>query len=206
MEGRDGGHARMMGSGTPERTNRIDRGDCGPAATSSDCGERRGKGERRGEMMKHAAELIFHRIEAAIQRFNKIADRIDSRITKIKSQGTDTSGAEADVLAARAKTKEAQDDLDAAKALVISASVSADASTTISTDAGKPVREQLEKAREALMDAAKNLEAAVAALKGLGNGGEGMHDGTSSPKVPGMMRTRDHMSTGTPDGHPDGTL
>ncbi len=203
MEGRDSERMRMMGSGTPER---MGRGDCGPAASSSDCGDKRGKGERRGEMLRHAAELIFHRVEAAIGRFNKLADRIDSRITKQKGQGTDTSVAEADVAAARAKTKEAQDALDAAKALVVSAGVSADASTTVSTDAGKPVREQLEKAKQALTEAAKDLEAAVTALKGQGNGGEGMHDGTSSPKMPGMMRTRDHESTSTANGNPDGTL
>ena len=93
-------------------------------------------------------------------------------------------------------------------ALPICARVNADATTTLSIgiDAGKPVREQLEKAKQALEDAAKNLGDAVQALKSMRNKGEDMHSGTSSPKLPGMMRTRDHMSTGTPDGHTDGAL
>ncbi len=201
MEGRDRERLRMMGSGTPLR-----RDDCSKASSSSNCVFGHEKGEHRGEMLKHAAEIIFHRIEAAIKRFNKIGDRIDSRITKQKAQGIDTSAAESSVSAARAKTKEAQEALDSAKALVASARVNADATTTVSIDAGKPVREQLQKAKQALEGAAQDLGNAVQALKGLRNEGEDMHSGTSSAKLPGMMRTRDYMSTGTPDGHPDGSL
>ena len=201
MERRDGERLRMMGSGTPMR-----RDDCSKASSSSNCAFGHKRGEHRGEMLKHAAEVVFHRIEAAIKRFNKIAERIDSRITKQQAQGTDTSAAESSVAAARAKTKEAQEALDSAKALVVSARVNADATTTLSIDAGNPVREQLEKAKQALEDAAKNLSDAVQALKSMRNKGEDIHSGTSSPKLPGMMRTRDHMSTGTPDGHTDGAL
>ena len=196
MEGRDNARMRMMGSGTPEK---FGRGDCGPKASSSDCGDKREKGERLGEMLKRAAEVMFHRINAAIERFTKLADRIDSRVAKLKAGGTDTSIAEGEVAAARVKLKEAQDALDAAKVIVVNASVSADASSTMTTDSGKPVREQLEKAKKALIEAAKDLQGAVAALRGLGKGGEGMN-GTSSQKMPGMMRVRDNMSTGTPDG------
>ena len=202
---RDDERLRMMGSGTPEG---VHQNDCiGDASGKTDCSSQPllRKGEHHGEILKHAAGVVFHRIEAAIKRFNKIADRIDSRIAKQKAQGTDTSAAEASAGGARAKTKEAQEDLDAAKALVISAGVNAGASTTTSIDAGKPVREQLEKAKQALEGAAKDLGDAVQALKGLRNEGGDMHSGTGSPKLPSMMRSRDHVSTGTSDGHPDGT-
>ena len=204
MEGRDNDRMRMMGSGTPER---MGRGDCMKDASSSDCKDKHDKGERRGEMMKRAAEVVFNRIDAAIKRFNKIADRIDSRIAKLNGEGTETSAAEADVAAARAKTKEAQDALDAARTLVVTPSVTTDASSTALVDAGKPVREQLEKAKQALMAAAKDLQTTIMLLKGeKKDGDEGMHDGTSSPKMPSMMRTKDHMPTGTPSGATDGAL
>ena len=204
MEGRDNDRMRMMGSGTPER---MGRGDCMKDASSSDCEDKHGKGEHRGEMMKHAAEVVFNRINAAIKRFNKIADRIDSRIARLKGEGTDTSAVEVNVAAARAKTREAQDALNVARALVVTASVTADASSTVGVDAGKPVREQLEKAKQALMSAAKDLQAAIMLLKGeKKDGDEGMHNGTSSPKMPSMMRTKDHMPTSTHDGATDGSL
>ena len=204
MGQRDADRMRMMGSDTPER--RGNRG-CGDDASSTDCGMRERMAERKGDALKHVAGVVVFRFEAAIKRFTILADRIDSRVSRLKKQGVDTTQIEADVTLARSKIEEAQDNLAAARALVSTAAANSDASSTISVDAGKPVRDQLEKSKQALIEAAKALGDAVRLLKAAsGTGSEDNMHGTTSPKLPGMMRMRDQMGSGTPDGHPDGSM
>lgn len=112
---------------------------------------------------------MITRLKAAVERFTKIADRIDSRILKLKGNGVDTSKAESNVAIARTKITEATAAVAAAEASITSAVASANASETSSTtapvDSGKPVREALQKARAAVEEAHKALVNAVESLR-----------------------------------------
>jgi hypothetical protein len=106
-------------------------------------------------------------MNAAIDRITKLADRIDSRILKLKEKNIDTSKAEASIAIARTKIVEAKAAVALAKSAVEGALLNADvsASSTAAVNAGKPVREALEKARVAVVAAHKALVGATEALK-----------------------------------------
>ena len=142
------------------------------SSTRENIEERRGEmrtrmQERRSDILKREAAQVIKRMHAAIDRFTKIADRIDSRITKMKEKGVDTGKAEASVAIARTKITEATAAVANAEASIASAADNADASasTTASSDAGKPVREALQKARVAVEAARKALVEAVESLR-----------------------------------------
>ncbi len=123
--------------------------------------------ERRGEILKRMAHQMVERMNAAIERLSKLADRVDSRIAKLKQKGVDTGKAEASIVIARTKIADAKAAVVVAVSAVEGASVQADASASSTTvvDAGKPVREALEKARIAVVAAHKALVDAIEALK-----------------------------------------
>lgn len=167
MEDRDDMRTKMMGSST-ER-------DCiGDSSGKTDCvGKKRGEEmrgkmmERRSEILKRMANQMLGRMNAAIERITKLADRIDSRILKLKGKSIDTSKAEASIVIARTKIGDAKAAVVLAQSAVAGALINADtsASSTTSVDAGKPVREALEKARVAVVAAHKALIDAIEALK-----------------------------------------
>jgi hypothetical protein len=59
--------------------------------------------ERRQENIKRLADVMFDRFDAAVDRLKKLADRIDSRLTKLASAGVDVSAYRTMLADARAK-------------------------------------------------------------------------------------------------------
>jgi hypothetical protein len=175
----------MAASGTrplpPELEKRLDERDLERGGTTTASGTRmmNGRGEeqrniqrqkmeeRKGEILKRMANQMIGRMKAAIDRLSKLADRVDSRIAKLKSKGVDTTVAEANIAIARTKIAAATSAVSAAESAVLGAAAQADviASSTVPSDPGKPVREALEKARLAVVDAHKALVDAVESLK-----------------------------------------
>ncbi|OGZ06250.1 MAG: hypothetical protein A2845_00385 [Candidatus Lloydbacteria bacterium RIFCSPHIGHO2_01_FULL_49_22] len=157
MEERD----RLIGSGTPplgERKERIDE-------RRQEMNDR--KEERRSEILKRMARQMIGRMNAAIERIEKLADRVDSRIAKLIEKGVDTTSATANVAITRTKITEARAAVAKAEASILGAATQADAMTgsTTPSDAGKPVREALEEARIAVVAAHKALVVAIVSLK-----------------------------------------
>lgn len=126
--------------------------------------------ERRSEILKRIAEMMIHRMEAAIDRMGKIATRIDSRIAKLKERGVNTTASEALLATAREKLTLAKTALVNAKAAMGTALVVADVDANgdgkpDKVDPGKTVREFLTTARDAVKDAHKALVETVKSLK-----------------------------------------
>lgn len=125
--------------------------------------------EKRSEILKrHATNMVRH-MRAAIGRISKLADRMDSRIAKMKERGVDTSKPEANIAIARTKITEASAAVKLAEDAIAGAVIAADAnaSSTVSADPGKAVREALNKAKEAIFAAHKALVEAIKSLKGI---------------------------------------
>lgn len=183
---------RVMASGTPPLPKELEermkereqKRDCisqtGASSTTTDCiregmenrEERRAEArermeEKRSEILKHLSEQMFKRMEAAIERYTKLSDRVDSRIQKLKEKGVDTTKSESLIAITRTKIAEAKTAVEAAKQEVEGAATLADnsASSTKPIDAGKRVRENLEKARLAITAAHKALVSAIESLK-----------------------------------------
>lgn len=124
--------------------------------------------ERRGEMLKRMSTQMITRMKAAIERFTKLSDRVDSRIAKLKEKGVSTATAEANIAIVRTKILEAKAAVSLAEASIASAVTVAnagEASSSTPVDAGKPVRDALQKARTAVVDAHKALVTALTSLK-----------------------------------------
>ena len=214
MDDRDGMREKMMrnGSSTEGMRERMMRSGSSTDDKRGEMGEKM-KGHR-GEILKNIADTMIKRMQAAIARLEKLADRIDSRIAKLKEGGTDTSDAESKITIARAKISDASAAVTNAEAVLGSAIANADqtASSSQPTDAGKPVREALGKAKDALMSAHKALIDAITSLSAAGGGLGGEkndkeHMGSGTPKMPGgMMRTKDHPMPTSTNGTPDGSL
>ncbi|OGZ08610.1 MAG: hypothetical protein A2942_00115 [Candidatus Lloydbacteria bacterium RIFCSPLOWO2_01_FULL_50_20] len=124
--------------------------------------------EKRGELLKRFAELMVKRMTAAIDRLTKLADRLDSRIAKEKARGVNTSAAEANIALARTKLADARAAVADAKAAILAIIDPLDdsLSNTKPGDAGKLVREELRKAKDAVFAAHKALVQAIVSLKG----------------------------------------
>lgn len=160
--------------------NREEMRDCIGGGSTTDCAgtamenrearqseARERMEEKRSEILKRMSEQMFKRMEAAIERLSKLSDRVDSRIQKLKEQGVDTTKSEGLIKTTRTKISEAKAAVEAAKQEVGEAASIADtsASSTKPVDAGKPVRENLEKARVAVTAAHKALVSAIESLK-----------------------------------------
>lgn len=151
MQERDVMHEKLVGSSTEHR------------------GEmRQNITKERVELFSHFSATIIARMDAAINRLKKIADRLDSRITKEKARGVDTTKAEASVAIARVKMADAETAVTLAANIVSSTTVSIDLNSTTArpSDIGKPVRETLAKARESIFAAHKALVDAIVSLSG----------------------------------------
>jgi hypothetical protein len=149
--------------------------------------------ERRGEILKRITNQMILRMNAAIERLTKLADRIDSRIVKLKEKGVDTAKAEANIAIARTKIAAAKAAVAAAGNGVESASIQADASasSTKPSDPGRTVREALTQARTAVFAAHKAIVDALTSLKV--GAGVGM-------KATSTMSTGHDRSTATTSG------
>lgn len=125
--------------------------------------------ERRSEILKRNAMRMVAHMNAAIGRLSKLADRVDSRIIKMKEHGADTTKAEANIALTRTKIAEASAAVKLAEDSIAGAALSADvtASSTSPSDPGKMVREALNKAKEAVFAAHKALVEAIKSLKGI---------------------------------------
>lgn len=124
--------------------------------------------KQRIEIYQRFAATMITRMQAAIDRMKKLADRLDSRITKEKERGVDTTKAEASLAIARVKIADAQAAITVATTTVSAESTyaSVSASTTKPSDIGKPVREALNKAKDAVFAAHKALVDAISSLTG----------------------------------------
>ncbi len=152
MQERDAMHAKLVGSSTERR------------------GEtRQNMTKERIEIFSHFTKTIIGRMSAAINRLKKIADRLDSRIAKEKARGVDTTKAEANIAIARVKIADAETAVTLAANIVSSATANIDltSTTTKPSDIGKPVREALAKAREAVFAAHKALVDSISSLTGV---------------------------------------
>ena len=122
---------------------------------------------RRAEILHSLTTLMVKRLNAAIERELKLADRIDSRIAKLKENQIVTTEAEAKILLARTKISEAKVAVAAAEAKIaeIVAAANTSAVAAAEADFGKPVRDEMNKAKEAIFAAHKALVDAVVSLK-----------------------------------------
>lgn len=151
MQERDAMHTKLVGSSTEGKE------------------EARQNKKERTEIFTHFSTTMIGRMNAAINRLKKIADRLDSRIAKEKARGVDTTKAEANIAIARVKIADAETAVTLAANIVSSAKASVDLSSTTTkpSDVSKPVREALAKAREAVFAAHKALVEAIASLTGV---------------------------------------
>lgn len=160
---------RMLGTSTPK--------SCLSGASSTDCAEGREKGatgmrermgEHRGDIFKHSGEMILKRMHAALDRFTKLADRMDSRITKLHAAGSDTDSAAAALLLARTKISVAHTTITDAETAInmVAANLSAGTSTSPSESEKKPAKDALEKARQAILVAGQALHDVMPLLSG----------------------------------------
>jgi hypothetical protein len=200
---------RIMGTGTPR--------DCISVGSTTDCmrvresklGEIRERmGEHRGEVFKHAGEMILKRMHAAIERFTKLADRIDSRISKLRSSGLDTSAAEASLMTARSKIALATKSVADAEAAVklTAANLSNGTSTSPSEEEKKPAKDALEKARQAILVATKSLNDVIPLLSGKHNDNDDRATSTMATgtlKIPEVLRAKEGRMPTTTTGRPN---
>jgi len=127
--------------------------------------------ERTVSRIKHVFANILNRFNAALARLDKIAQRIATRIDKLKAKGVDTSAAEAALLRAEQK--------GSAAALAI-----ANAKTQIAAiDTSLPVKDAVHSAINSVRDAKKALKdyhkALVEAIRQL-KAANALREGTES--------------------------
>lgn len=185
-------HEKIMGSST--------RGERSAAREQT--------GEHRAEIFKHTGAMMLKRMHAAIDRFAKLADRIDSRIKKMKAGGTDTSLAEAALLGARTNITVALKAVTEAESAIntVADNMNQGSSTPLSSDEKKPAKDALEKARKAILAAQQSLNDLIPLLTGKQNHTREEATASGTPAVPKMMRTKDSSMPTTTTNHPDGTL
>lgn len=123
--------------------------------------------ERRSEALRTMATVLMGRLNAVIERQGTLADRIDSRIAKLKTQGVVTTEAEANVASARIKIAEAVTAVASAGARIESslAAVDETLNTLSRQDAMKDVRDAMRVAKDALTASHRALVDAVVSLK-----------------------------------------
>jgi len=138
----------------------------GTTTGTSTMGERRAErmeklSAQRKEIIKRQAEMMFQRIEAAIERLKKLGDRIGERIVKLKEKGINTTKAESLLASARTEITNAETHLGMAK----TAAQGAIESET-PKEAFAAVRTHVEQARDAAKKAHRTLVDSIVALKG----------------------------------------
>jgi chromosome segregation ATPase len=121
------------------------------------------------ERVRKEFEMMTKRFNAAIERLDRLGDRIDSRIAKIKAAGKDTTDAEKSVSDARAKIEQAKLDIAKLPGLInqVLTTSSSTASTTPPTGQFKEVRNLADTIRQELKDAHKLFNDAIRKIRGL---------------------------------------
>ncbi len=182
IERREERRERMINSSTSQKCITGDDGQTKCLGDDRKEEMREKMTEKRGEILKRMSEKAIERMEAAIERLTKLTERLNSRITKLKEKGVDTTTAEAKIIIAKSKLTDAKTAVENAKGLVATAILNANSATSTNQgDHGKPIREALAKAKEAIMNAHKALVEAVASLQASGKErGEPRNGGTGS--------------------------
>jgi hypothetical protein len=165
-------------------------------------------GKERDAQMKEFARKTLLRLRAATDRLSKLADRVDSRILKQKQSGSDTSRAEQAAVDAHAKVEKAKLAITEAESLFTDyvppqhsdSSASGTQMRQPGTGQPSPLRDAFKKADQALRDAQKSLNDAVAALRPKT---DGTHIGSSTeeqrpPKPTGIKAPPFNEGTQTP--------
>ncbi len=160
----------VMASGT-QRDCINDLGgktDCLPNRSAPHEGTKSEMGEHRGDIFLHACDMILKRMHAATDRFNKLTNRIDSRIKKMQVAGRYTLEAEAKLSVARIKITAAEKAVADAKIIVdsVALALKQGTSTLPSAEEKKPAKDGLEKARAAIQSAANALSEVMPSLVG----------------------------------------
>jgi len=144
--------------------------DGGTTTGTSTMGERRAErmeklsGQRK-EIIKRYAEMMFKRIEAAVERLKKLGNRIEKRITILKGKGMNTAKAESLLASARIEITNTETHLGMAKTAAQGAIESG-----TPKEAFAAVRTHVEEARDAAKKAHRALVDSVVALKGKSGG------------------------------------
>jgi len=130
-------------------------------------------------ILKRTAENTVRILQEAINRLEKIAVRIDSRITKMEANTIDVTQAKANMVIARQKIADAKTALATAKNVIATIETDAkNASTTpnIMGDSTKKIKEQARLVKDALQSAHSALVQSIKELKGK----EGMRKATTT--------------------------
>lgn len=130
-------------------------------------------------ILKRTAENTVRVLQEAINRLEKIAVRIDSRIAKLEANKIDVTQAKANMVIARQKIADAKTALTTAKNVI--ATIEADAKNATTTpnvmgDSTKKIKEQAKLVKDALQSAHQALTQATKDLKGK----EGMKKATTT--------------------------
>lgn len=128
--------------------------------------------ERRDEARDRAKERILmiagkiaERLQAAVDRYNGMVERIESHIDKLKDRGVNTTEMEAKLAVAVDEISDAQDSVDA---LIVALETSVDDDATVKEnfarvrDLIKETTEQLKEAHRALVEVIVSLKASAA--------------------------------------------
>jgi hypothetical protein len=137
------------------------------------------KGGFLGNIAGQRVKNIYRLFEATINRFEKLIDRIESRIAKIKNAGGTTTDAEVSLLVAKDNLAKAEADLVLLGNLGLDKGSSTKATTTASTTASidfeqakiyaTQIRNSLRTVKESLMDTVRSLIEVQKTVKVNGN-------------------------------------
>lgn len=123
----------------------------------------RAVGEIRSEVALQKARMTSKILTATLTRLQTLAGRIDSRVTKLKSLGGNTSEAETSLAAAKADLSTARTHIQTISSLEQSLA-SSTASTTLRTNF-ESIKTEAKTVRESLAKAHKGLEKTVQTLR-----------------------------------------
>ncbi len=162
MIGMGSGTKPMMCSGTPKMLERMKM-------------LKDGKMDREMEAAKSFIKMAGERMNNAIERLDKIEERLKQAVAKFKEKGIDTSDVDALLVTAQSKISLAKSAVAEAIAAVDAAKPSSTGTSTgqMTDTTRQTVKDAMEKAKNAIMDAHKALVDAISALKAKGGVGSG---------------------------------
>jgi len=139
--------------------------------SASTTGEFRGRAEER---MKENTKRLATMVLAQISRIEKLIERTESRIAKLKTNGVDTAGAETDIATAKTEIAAAKSDLEGIKPtalLILNASSMASVGEAVNTTktAFESIRTHIKNANDAVRSAVEKLKEAIKST-GTGSG------------------------------------
>lgn len=155
--------------------------------------------KKRLEQARHQVEVVDMRIGKAIERVQKLHDRVLERLNKIEAAGVDVSASRGHLALAKAKIEEATTKAAGVKLAIETAfaSITAVASTstapgTTAQNAMKAVQEAVREVSKTLQEAHHHVVLAVSTLKPSNSGPGSINSGrkaTSSTVVPASATT-----------------